>query len=337
MVPVLDKNKKSLMPCTEKRARKLLEKRRAKPYWCKGIFCIILQDYTKTTYKQDVCIGIDPGSKFNGYSIKSEAHTFLKLQVKSVDTVKNKIEERFMLRRGRRYRKSPYRKHRINRSIKNKLPPSTKSRWQQHLNIIKWMQKLYNINLVALEDIKARTIKNARKWNKQFSPLEVGKHWFSEQVKNLSLKLYKYQGFETYRMRQEYGFKKNTDKSKKNFYTHAMDAWCLANEVIGGHTNIDNERTLYLKPLMFHRRKLHEILPKKNGFRRNYGGTMSLGLKRGTLVDHPKYRLSYIGGTNGKRISLHNSNTGKRLCHNSKINDIKILTRIIYLKELSHE
>ena len=43
MVPVLDKDKKPLMPCSEKRARKLLEKREAKPYWSRGVFCIILQ------------------------------------------------------------------------------------------------------------------------------------------------------------------------------------------------------------------------------------------------------------------------------------------------------
>lgn len=323
------------MPCTEKRARKLLEKGRAKPYWCKGIFCIILQEEPKSTYKQDVCIGIDPGSKFNGYSIKSEAHTFLNLQVGSVTTVKSKMEERSMLRRCRRQRNTPYRKHRLNRSVKDRLPPSIKARWQQHLNIIKWMRKLYNINLVSLEDIKAKPRKNAIKWNKQFSPLEVGKNWFSNEIYELGLKLYKYQGFDTYRMRQEYGFKKNTNKSKKDFYTHAMDAWCLANEVIGGHTNIDNERTIYLKPIMFHRRKLHEILPKKNGFRRNYGSTMSLGLKRGTLVNHPKYKLSYIGGTDGKRVSLHNIHTGERLCQNAKKEDLKVLTKINYLQELA--
>lgn len=333
MVPVLDRNKKPLMPCTEKRARKLLENRRAKPYWCKGIFCIILQDDPKTTYKQDICIGIDPGSKFNGYSIKSEAHTFLNLQVNAVTTVKRKMEERSMLRRVRRHRKTPYRPCRFNRRSKDRLPPSTKARWQQHLNIIKWMKKMYNINLVALEDIKAKTIKNAKKWNKQFSPLEVGKHWFSEQVKNMSLDLYKYQGFDTYRMRHEYGFKKNTKKDKKDFYTHAVDAWCLANEVIGGHVTIDNERTIYLKPIMFHRRKLHEILPKKNGFRRNYGSTMSLGIKRGTLVSHPKYKLSYIGGTDGKRLSLHDINTCKRLCRNAKKEDLIILTTTKYLQE----
>lgn len=333
MVPVLDENKKPLMPCSEKRARKLLERGDAKPYWIEHVFCIILQRKPKSTYLQEVCIGIDPGSKFNGYSVKSEAHTFINLQVNAVTTIKSKIEERTMLRRGRRNRKTPYRKCRFNRSIKDKLPPSTKARWQQHLNIIKWMGKIYNVTLVSLEDIKARTIKNARKWNKNFSPLEVGKYWFSGQVKNLGLKLYKYQGFDTYEMRKGYGFKKNSNKSKKDFYTHAMDAWCLANEVIGGHVTIDNERTMYFKPLMYHRRKLHEVLPKKNGFRRAYGGTLSQGIKRGTLVVHPKWGKSIVGGESKGRVSLHSAERNKRLTQSAKPQELTILTRIKYLQE----
>ena len=71
---------------------------------------------------------------------------------------------------------------------------------------------------------------------------------------------------------------------------------------------------------------LHEILPKKKGFRRNYGGTISEVLKRGTLVVHSKWRECYVGGSSKGKISLHNINNGKRLCQNAKIEDLKILT-----------
>lgn len=332
MVPVLDEIKRPLMPCTERRARKLLESRRAKPYWRKGIFCIILQGVSKSQYKQDVCIGIDPGSKFNGYSVKSSAHTLLNMQVRAVATVKSKMEDLAMLRKNRRNRKTPYRKCRFNRGVKDRIPPSTKARWQQHINIIKWMSNLYNVTHVALEDVSAKTMKNGRKWNVQFSPLEVGKSWFSEQVRLMGLPLHKYQGFETSEMRKSYGFKKNSKKDKKDFYTHAMDAWCLANEVVGGHTYIDNERTIHLRPLMFHRRKLHEILPKKSGKRRNYGGTLSMGIKRGTLVRHLKHGFCLVGGSQKSRVSLHDYSGYKRLCTNAKITDITILTTLKYCK-----
>ena len=82
---------------------------------------------------------------------------------------------------------------------------------------------------------------------------------------------------------------------------------------------------------------MHEILPKKNGFRRNYGGTISDGLKRGTLVVHKKWSMCYVGGASKGRISLHNINNGKRLCQNAKKKeDLKILTIIRNLQEQVH-
>ena len=71
---------------------------------------------------------------------------------------------------------------------------------------------------------------------------------------------------------------------------------------------------------------MHEILPKKKGFRRNYGGTISEGLKRGTLVVHNKWGMSYVGGTTKGRISLNNLENNKRLCQNAKPEDLTILT-----------
>ena len=196
MVPVLDKNKVPLMPCSEKRAKNLMEKGRAKPYWCKGIFCIILQDEPKSRYMQDVVIGIDPGSKFNGYTVKSQSHTLLNMQSNAITDVKGKMELRKILRGGRRSRKTPYRKNKFNRSVDGMLPASIKARWNQHLNIVKWMSKLYNITKVVIEDVMAKTLKGAKKWNLMFSPLEMGKNWFSNQVDLMGHRLYKFRGFE---------------------------------------------------------------------------------------------------------------------------------------------
>lgn len=328
MVPVLDKDRNPLMPCSWKRAKKLMKKGDAKPYWCKGVFCIILQREPKSRYMQDIVVGIDPGSKFNGYTVKSESHTLLNIQVNAVTDVKGKVEERRQNRRSRRHRKTPYRKCRFNRRKKNFLAPSAKARWQQHLNLVKWVSKMYNVTFVAVEDVAAITLKGATKWNKNFSPLEVGKKWFYDQIENLGLKLYKFKGYETYEMRKAYNLKKNSKKDKKCFYTHCVDSFCMATEVIGGDGKPDNLFVKFLKPLRYHRRKLHEILPKKNGFRRNYGGTLSLGINRGTLVKHLKHGLCLVGGTSKGRISLHCLKTNSRLCQNAKSEDLKILTNL---------
>jgi hypothetical protein len=58
--------------------------------------------------------------------------------------------------------------------------------------------------------------------------------------------------------------------------------------------------------------------------RRLYGGTHSLQFKRGALVRHPKWGLSYVGGTSKGRISLHSIGTGQRLARNVHQADCRI-------------
>ncbi len=324
MVSVLSQNKKPLMPCTQRRARKLLESGRAKPYWYKGFFCIIMQQETKT-FKQDIAVGIDIGSKMCGLTVKSNASTILNIQYAAKTKVKDKVKERREARNGRRRRNTPYRKCRFNRNVKNRIPPSTKSRWQQHLNLINFCNKMYPISHIAFEDVAAQTKKGARKWNVNFSPLEVGKQWcYTEIEKEFKLTLYK--GFDTFTMRNELGLKKGKDKLKVAFYSHCVDSWTLANDLIGGHIEIDNVFLTYLSPLNLYRRQLHVFCPSKNGVRRNYGGTLSMGLKRGTLVIHPRYGKVLIGGTSNDKISLHNVETNLRICQRAKPSDLKILT-----------
>jgi hypothetical protein len=327
MVSVLDKEKVPLMPCSEKRARKLMEKGRAKPYWCKGVFCVILQDEPSGRGMQDIVVGIDPGSKFEGLTVKSEAHTLLNIQTESKTDVKKKMETRRSLRRSRRSRNTRYRKCRFNRTRdKGYIPPSTKARWDWKISLVNWFRKMYPVTVIAIEDIAAKTLKGARKWNKNFSPIEVGKNYFKDWVNNNRLGFYEYKGYETSEIRKDLGLKKNSKKSKQNFYTHCVDSWCIANETIGGHTKPDNTKTLFLKPVKRYRRQLHVQNPKKGGVRKNYGSTRSLGLERNTLVKHPKWGLSLVGGTSKGRVSLHDLITNKRLCQNAKIEDLKILT-----------
>jgi hypothetical protein len=68
----------------------------------------------------------------------------------------------------------------------------------------------------------------------------------------------------------------------------------------------------------------------KGGVRRRFGSTMSLGLKRGTLVRHVRYGLCYIGGFRGDRFSLHSLRSGKRLTQRAKREEFKVLTRVAF-------
>jgi hypothetical protein len=184
---------------------------------------------------------------------------------------------------------------------------------------------MYPITCVIVEDIKARTHKNGKKWNGIFSPLEVGKQWFYEQIKS-QFKLETKQGCETKEQRDLLNLKKSSNKMCNKFEAHCVDSWVLANWFVGGHTKPDNVGLLQIIPLQFHRRMLHALQPAKSGIRRPYGGTRSLGFKRGSLVKHVKYGICYVGGFMNDRISLHSIGVGKRLCQNAKVVDCKFLS-----------
>ena len=265
-VPVLDSNNKPLMPTTIRRSMNLIDKSRAIYFWKNGIFCIKMLD-RDSGIKQEIAVGVDPGSKREGYTIKSNKHTYLNIQSKAVDWVKEKVADRAMMRKNRRNRKCPRRVCRSNRLINtNRLPPSTRARWNAKLRILNFLDKIFPISVVVVEDIAAMTKKGMKKWNVSFSPLEVGKKWFYEQVRSkwhLELR----RGWETKMIRDVLNLKKSSNKLAENWNAHCVDSWCLAFDVVGG-TKI-NRDMLLLNPLNKNKRKLHHQVPIK-GARKSY-------------------------------------------------------------------
>lgn len=317
-VPVLNSENKPLMPTIPSRARKWIRLGKATGFFKKGVFCVRLNNKTKENF-QEIVVGIDPGSKKEAFTIKSSAHTFLNIQTDAVTWIKETMEIRKTMRKARRYRKTPYRKRRFNRK-KGGLSPSTKARWQWKLRILNWLSKIFFITNVIVEDIKAIT-KGFKKWDCSFSPLEVGKSWFYNQINNLNLK----QGWETKKIRDDLGLKKSKNKLSECFEAHCVDSWVLANSITGGHIEPDNKNILYLKPIKFYRRRLHSFCPSKFGKRKRFGGTMNMGFKKGSLIIHKQKGLCYVGGSSVNRISLHDMN-GKRLGQKFKTEDCKFLT-----------
>jgi hypothetical protein len=321
-VPVVSSRGKPLMPCHPARARELVRKGKAVRRFNRGLFYIRLME-RRDGEKQVVAVGVDPGSKKEAFTVKSDAHTYLNIQADAVTWVKEHIKTRRQMRRARRYRSTPCRANRTNRA-RGGIPPSTKARWQWKLRVCSWLAKLYPIDCFVVEDIKAVT-KGKRKWDTSFSPLQVGKGWFYADLGKIARIEIK-QGYETRELRDAYGLKKVNNKTTEVFEAHCVDSWCLANWRTGGHTKPDNTRLMCITPLHFHRRQLHRLQPEKGGVRRPYGSTRSLGFKRGSLIKHPKWGLTYVGGYLKDRISLHSIETGKRLCQNARPSDCKFLT-----------
>jgi hypothetical protein len=173
-----------------------------------------------------------------------------------------------------------------------RVPPSTKARWQWKLRLLDWLAKLFPIETVVVEDVAAETRKGAGTWNGNFSPLEVGKHWFYTEIQIRGWRLETLPGYETQRLREAHGLKKTKHKLAETFSAHCVDCWVLANFITGGHGRPDNESLLLVNPLRFHRRQLHKLQPAKGGERSPYGSTRSLGFERGSLVTHSKFGLT---------------------------------------------
>jgi len=298
--------------------------RKATPFWKHGMFCVRLNVEPSGRATQDIVVGIDPGSKKEGLTVKSAAHTLLNIQADAVTWVKDAVEGRRNARKARRGRNTPCRQPRFNRA-RGGLPPSTKARWQWKLRMCAWLAKMYPVTGFVVEDIAAMTKKGKRKWNVRFSPLEVGKAWFYEQLRLLGTVDLK-QGWETKGLRDAVGLKKTKRKMADVFAAHCVDSWVLANWKVGGHTLPEYTRMLRVVPLQFHRRQLHYFQPAKGGKRKPYGGTRSLGFKRGSLVRHPKWGLCYVGGTMKDRITMHELLSGKRLTQLAKPAETHFLT-----------
>ena len=323
-VPVVDENHKPMMPTTAARARRWIKSRKATPFWKQGIFCVRLNVKPSDNNIQPIAVGIDPGSKKEGYSVVSAAHTYLNLQANTVDWVTEAVTIRRQMRRTRRGRKTPCRKPRANRlRNKKKLPPSTKARWQWKLRLCQWLLCLYPIAAYVVEDIRVQTM-GRRRWDQSFSPLEVGKRWFYSELKRLAPVLTK-QGWETKELRDQLGLKKTNKKTAEVWEAHCIDAWCLAHSWVGGKLTPDNVRLFAVTPLHWYRRQLHRREPEKGGKRKLYGGTLSQGIKRGTLVKHAHYGLVYVGGTMGGKLSLHALKSSRRLTQGAKHSDCHLI------------
>src|SRR5258708_24087368 len=186
-VPVISSTGKPLMPCTNQRANALIRRGRAKRRFDRGLFYIQLID-REDGLVQPVAVGLDPGSKKEAITIKSQKRTFLNIQADAVTWVKDAEETSTTLRHSRRGRKTPYRKCRPNRHQgRIPLPPSTKARWQWKLRLCNWLARYYPIDVFVIEDVKAetRTGKGGH-WNTSFSPIQVGKDWLYWQLGKLA-------------------------------------------------------------------------------------------------------------------------------------------------------
>lgn len=319
------------MPCTPPKARMLLKEGKAKAKRNKlGLFYLQLT-YDQQPALQSLVVGIDPGSKWEGFSVVGTKETVLNVMVEAPTHVKEAVKTRRTMRRARRCRKwrRPCRSN--NRLTgKKRLPPSTCSRWQAKARIVKHLTGILPVTGVVVEDVQASTRKGKR-WSTAFSPVQVGKMHLYRLLTNMGLQVQTREGWQTKELRDQYGLSKTKKKAQPVFESHCVDAWVLAASVSGA-CSPTCRRLWYMVPALLHRRHLHALQASKGGVRRPYGGTRSLGFKRGTLVTHPHYGRCTVGGYDRKHhtISLHDYRTNKRLTQKAKVDVCQVWTWVAF-------
>ena len=333
-VPVVSCTGIPLMPCSPRRAKELMRKHKAKKQWRYGIFYIKLIERDIGNI-QEISCGIDSGSKREAITVKSKNKTFINILADARTGVKESLEVRKNMRKSRRSRKTPCRKNKYNRKRnKNFIPPSTRARYDSKVRIINILKKIYPISIYVVEDIKAKNKERQRNWNKNFSPLEIGKKYFYNILKtygNLILK----EGWETFEKRQFLKLNKTSKKLDKVFSAHNVDSWVLANFPFDIQIYPDNISMYYFQQIGLRRRQLHMLQFSKGGKRRRNGGTVSLGIPKGTVVKvryKKKEILCYIGGNTKEKLSIHNMENGERISKDINKEDIKHMGYIVKWK-----
>ena len=161
MVAVLDKRKDPLMPCSEKRARKLLESGRARVHRIFPVFTIRMIDrYLPHSATQPVVVSIDPGSKATGVAVSRVAgtarHALVLMQlVHKGQLIRKRLEQRKGYRRQRRSHLR-YRAPRFNNRTRKDgwLPPSLQHRVDSVANLVAKLRKLFPVVSLAQELVR---------------------------------------------------------------------------------------------------------------------------------------------------------------------------------------
>ncbi len=336
-IPVLSKNGTPLMPCKPAKARKLLESGKAIKKWSKlGIFYIQLTfDPTSEPNKnQKVVLGIDPGSKFDGYAVTTEIVNLTGMS-ELPSGIADKLETRRRMRRARRYRNTRHRPCRFdNRNREGFIAPSQRAKVEFRLKIVKELCKLYPATDFAVEDVRFNHYE--KRWGKHFSTVEIGKTILYTELQKIGT-LHFFNGYETKETREKLSLKKSSKKESRKPESHATDAIALAFMV--KPIKVTSIYPFYVwKRYQNAKRQLHRLEPDTDGIRRRYGGSNSLNPFKKNDVVRFKGELARVGGFMDKKISLHNYNlNNKRFTQNATLDNCYRLFNQRIMFEVEHD
>lgn len=330
-VPVVSPDGKPLMPTKPSRARRWIRDGLAVGKWSDlGVFYVQLIQQPSGAETQPIAVGVDPGKLYSGIGVQSaKATLFLAHLILPFQTVKDRMEQRRIMRRGRRgrrinrkvaYSKRAHRQKRFDNRRQNKLPPSISANRQLEFRVVTELCRLFPVSKIVYEYVEA-------KGSKSFSPVMVGQRVMLGWLSNLAPVETQF-GYETANLRNQLGLVKTKDKSAQTSESHAVDGLTLACSKFVKYESFHTASahghqwtgSVELTPSVFRvirrpptsRRQLHLMVPAKGGVRRKYGGTTTRhGVRKGDLVKAEmagRVCIGWVSGDTQKQISLSNVN-----------------------------
>lgn len=178
MVYVISKNGKPIMP-TENHAKVRLLLKHGKDKVVKRTPFTIQLLTTSKTYKQDITLGVDAGSKHVGLSATTSKQELFVAELQPRNDVVELLSTRRELRHSRRNRKIRYRKARFNNRIHSKhkgwLAPSVEVKIWNHIQGISLVNKILPITKIIVET--AEFDLQRLKATQEGKPIPVGKDY----------------------------------------------------------------------------------------------------------------------------------------------------------------
>jgi 5-methylcytosine-specific restriction endonuclease McrA len=155
---VQDKNGNPLDPTSPARARKLLDRVRAKIVQRNPFIIKIIDRKKENSYIHNVTLGIDAGYKEVGFSAINEDEELISGVLELRNNISKKLEQKSNYRRNRRHRNTKYRQPRFNNRKNSKpkcwLAPSLRHKKDSHIKLVNKLKNLLPITKVIVEVAK---------------------------------------------------------------------------------------------------------------------------------------------------------------------------------------
>ena len=277
MVYVISKNGKPIMP-TENHAKVRLLLKHGKAKVVKRTPFTIQLFSTSKTYKQDITLGVDAGSKHVGMSATTEKKELFSVELRPRNDVVNLLSTRRELRRSRRNRKTRYRKarflNRVHSKHKGWLAPSVEVKIRNHIQGISLVNKILPLTTIRVET--AEFDLQRLKAKQEGKSIPVGKEYqLGEQ--------YSFYNTRQYILHRD-GYRcvccgaKSTDKKDVKFHVHHLES-----RKTGGNSPSNLITLCETCHKLYHAGKLN--LPVKKRRIKSMRDATFMGIMRKTLME----------------------------------------------------